>query len=279
MIDTKYFPPLRASTAEAIADLETLGCCSIAHAVASDRLERLRTTLDRCSNEDREASNAWFANGNQRVWALPGRDDIWLNLVVDELALDVATAVLGPDAILSSMTANIAMPGNRPQSLHADQGYMREPWPWPATVNVVWALDDFTPDNGGTRVVPGSHRIGCGPPDLDLPTVSVNVPAGSLLCIDGRVWHGTGANLTDRIRRGVFAYYCSPFLRQQENAIRSLPADVRGRLSPLQSRVLGFDIWEGLGTVNGLPQGWMGTGRRSGPIDPGCAPAGADRSR
>ena len=92
--------------------------------------------------------------------------------------------------------------------------------------------------------------------------------AGSLGFIDGRVWHGTSSNTTpNERRRGIFAYYCAPYLRQQENVFRSLDTVVRWALSPRMRKLLGYDIWYGLGTVDGIPREWLGTSQREGPVN------------
>ena len=89
-----------------------------------------------------------------------------------------------------------------------------------ACVNVLWMLCDVSEENGGTRLVPGSHLSGRQPtPEDDRPEdiVSAQAPAGSALIIDGRLWHGTGANRTDGDRLVVLTTFCGPQFRPQEN--------------------------------------------------------------
>ena len=68
---------------------------------------------------------------------------------------------------------------------------------------------------------------------------------------DGRIWHGTGANRTDAKRHVLLAYYCRPFVRQQENPFLSMSPDVEAGLSPGVRRLLGYKIWGTLGGVEG----------------------------
>ena len=86
---------------------------------------------------------------------------------------------------------------------------MTAPWPsWPLAVNVGWAVDDFTAENGATRVVPGSLQAGRGPEwGQDYPeAIALTCPAGSIFVMDGRVWHQTGPNTTQNVQRiGMFA--------------------------------------------------------------------------
>lgn len=258
---------VRSELDEALVDLEAFGCGVIEGVLPPEVTARLRSSvLDRAA-EDEARGDTWYSNGNQRVFMLLNRGVEFLELAEHPVADRVARHVLGEDYLLSSITANIARPGNVPQGLHADQQYVREPWPYPVTVQLVWMLDDFTLTNGSTRVVPGTHRLGVAPNTDDVSTTSVVGPAGSAVLVDGRLWHGAGQNNTDVPRIGILAYYCSPWLRQQENVFRSLDPKLRSSLTAAQRRLLGYDVWYGLGVVNGLPAAWMGRENRSGPVE------------
>ena len=118
--------------------------------------------------------------------------------------------------------------------LHSDQDYVPLPWPpFPLVANIIWMLDDFTEENGATRFIPGSHHedhTGWTPDVMNRrsgETVAVGGRAGSLVCLDGRVLHQTGANATiGQLRHGIIAYYCQPWIRQQENASLSILPEV-----------------------------------------------------
>lgn len=254
--------------AAAIADLETDGYCVVPRALPPDLLADLREGVMTAAAEDVADGTAWYSNGNQKLFMLLNRGAAFLRLAENDVIRAVTEHVLGPDRLLSSMTAVVTRPGNVPQLLHTDQQYVTPPWPHAFTVNAVCMLDAFTEENGGTRVVPGSHLLGRPPDSPDEPTVAIEGPAGSVAFLDGRLWHGSGRNTTTgETRRGILAYYCAPFLRQQENVFRSLRPDVRVALTPSQRRLLGYDIWSGLGAVDGIPRSWLGTDRRSGPTN------------
>ncbi len=82
--------------------------------------------------------------------------------------------------------------------LHADQIFVPEPWPAaPQGVNVAWCLDEFTAQNGGTRVVPRSHLRGRNPTPADADeSVPIEAPLGTMMVFESRVWHRTGSNTT-----------------------------------------------------------------------------------
>ena len=80
-------------------------------------------------------------------------------------------------------------------------------------------------------------------------TVAAEGPAGSILCFDGRVWHGTGANRTERPRHALLSYHCRPFIRQQENFVLGLDPAIRAAERPALLNRLGWATWAGLGRV------------------------------
>jgi ectoine hydroxylase-related dioxygenase (phytanoyl-CoA dioxygenase family) len=254
--------------AQAKRDLDKNGYCVITDVLGSKKSAALKTRIKAIAERERVEGTAWTSNGNQKCFMLINHGSEFLDLVEHPVALDFAREQLGPDPLLSSVVASIARPGNVQQQLHADQQYVPEPWSYVFSMNVVWALDDFTQENGATVVVPGSHRFGRAP-ELDAgPLHSIVGPAGSMIVLDGRIWHAAGANRTaDRNRMAVLSHYCAPFIRQQENVFRSLDPAIRHRLTPSQRKLLGYDIWSGLGLVNGVPRDWGDRPVRSGPTN------------
>jgi ectoine hydroxylase-related dioxygenase (phytanoyl-CoA dioxygenase family) len=234
--------------------------------LSAGEVQSLSSALDALAADERDAGTAWFSHRNQRVFNLVRKGPAFLALIDHPVALAIVHRQLGEHALLSSLTANIASPGNTEQPLHADQGYIPLPWVRAEVVNLIWVLDSFTSLNGATRVIPGSHLSHAAPPSDDAPTVPIEAPGGSVVCMDGRLWHGSACNRGLTPRRALFAYYCRPYIRQQENFSRSLESRIRDALNPTQRELLGFDIWLGLGSVDGLPTEWMDGRERIGPV-------------
>ena len=126
------------------------------------------------------------------------------------------------------------------QSLHRDMPYVENT---PLSVNVVWMLDDFTVENGATRVVPGSHkrREGPEPNRVYEDEITAIAPAGTLLLFDTHTWHGGGANHTDRLRRGFHVHYCRSWVKPQRDHPRSIDEETMRDASPLFIRLLGYN--------------------------------------
>lgn len=214
---------------------------------------------------------------NQRVWMIVNKGPCFVDLLSKEPVLHLVRALLGECFQLSSHGANIARKGGVPMPLHTDQWWMpapveadvnpmpvgsirRDAAPVPpaaepaliapcACVNVLWYLRDFSEKTGSTRVVPGSHLFGYQPP-ADYPeteTVSVAGKAGTVLVIDGRIWHGTGANATDNDRLTVLTTFCGPQYRPQENYFVGTSPEVLANADEHLRTMLGYRIWHGYG--------------------------------
>ena len=115
----------------------------------------------------------------------------------------------------------------------------------------MWALDDFTADNGATRLIPRSHRWVDEVAD-ESHTIQALMPAGSVMFYLGSLVHGGGANRTDKPRLGVVLEYVASWLRPQENHYLAVPRDVVARLPERLQELLGYNIYPPfLGYVDG----------------------------
>ncbi len=241
------------------ADLAEMGYCLLENALSPEKVRAIRSRIvELAEAEEADGTDYIYEGGaNQRVWTLLNKGDEFADLALDPAVTDLMNHLLGFGFLLSNIDANIAGPGGKPMFLHADQSFAPPPWPpWPMVANAMWMLDDFTAENGATRVRPGSHLKSEGPvPTLDdSATLPVTGSAGTVMVFDGRLWHQTGANVTNGERRhGILAYYCRPFVRTQENWFLSIdPAvlDRRPELRPL----LGYELYLSLGMVDGMPR-------------------------
>ncbi len=247
-------PPLRgrAELEAATADLAQFGYCILEQALSADAVAALRARVDEQAAGEVAAGCGFVEAGiNQRIWMLPNKGRIFRDLVLGPLVERMMGELLGPRFLLSSLTANIARPGGAPMRLHSDQGYVDFWTEKPLVANLLFMLDDFTERNGATRLVPGSHQVRTLRSWTPEETVPAEGPAGSVVVFDGRLVHGTGANLTERDeRRAVLAYHCRPFVRQQENFFLGLDPAIRASERPAFLARLGFEIWAGLGRTN-----------------------------
>lgn len=158
------------------------------------------------------------------------------------VVLGVLDRVIGQYQL--SAPAGIAIgPGEPEQVLHPDDAIYPLPRPHPPIVfSVMWPLDDFTQENGATRIVTGSHLWGERQPGPETKAVSLEVPAGDALFYTGSVWHGGGSNKTDRDRLGVVMHYCASWLRPVENHVLVVPPSLARTLPTRLQELLGYNI-------------------------------------
>jgi len=186
---------------------------------------------------------------NIRIYDLLEYSPVFADLVVHPAVIGYVSHLLDADLSVSNFSANIALPGSRSMNAHNDQStVMPEPWITRYTMNAIWCLDDTEEVNGATRYLPGSHRFTTFaevPDDPAAHMVAFEASAGSVILMDGRLWHTSGANTTEsRERALLFALYARSFLRHQNNWGRALSREVKGQLSPQLKE------WLGLGTGN-----------------------------
>ena len=254
---------LTADLQAAKQDLDEFGYCLVEGLLPPERVAEVRARLvEIAAAEVEDGTDYVYENGaNQRVWTLLNKGDCFVELALDPVVNDLMGELLGGDFLLSNLDANIAGPGGNPMFIHADQSFVPEPWPpYPLVANAMWMLDDFTAENGATRVTPGSHQFQRQPPFTvaDDETQPVCGPAGTVMVFDGRLWHQTGRNTTAGERRhGILAYYCRPFMRQQENWFLSIDPAVLERSPARLRHLLGYDNYFSLGMVDGMPRTGM----------------------
>jgi hypothetical protein len=189
---------------------------------------------------------------NIRVFNLLDIDPVFRDLIRHPRALALVTSLLGEAFLISNFTANIARPGARSMALHSDQALVApEPWLRPWAMNIIWCLTDVRFENGATLFLPGSHLYterSQLPPDSASRMRPFEAPAGSIIAMEGRVWHTSGANVTpDEDRALLFGYYSADFLRPQVNWNTLLSASVQEGLDPQMRRWLGLEAEANVG--------------------------------
>ena len=192
--------------------------------------------------------NTFLGERTRRLFNLLGRDRLFEQIPLHPAVLPLAEAVLDRELLLSSLTAIEMQPGETEQPIHADDGSIAVQRPHaPFNCTAIWALSDFTAENGATRVVRGSHlfdrRPGPGEqPECELATM----PAGSALVYHGSLWHGGGANRSGAPRLGVVVNYCAGFLRQEECQLLALPRERVADFDPRLRAMVGYGLYRGL---------------------------------
>jgi ectoine hydroxylase-related dioxygenase (phytanoyl-CoA dioxygenase family) len=186
--------------------------------IDTDLVDALTADLLRLEHELQivPADNLFEGHHTTRIYNLLAHGHLYEQVPVYPKVLEVVERVLDPGLLISSLSSIAIGPGESAQMLHADDQMIPLPRPHTQIIcNTMWALTDFTDENGATRVVPGTH-LADQPPDpfASHPTVPAEMARGSVLIFVGSLWHGGGANHTDQRRVGVAMNYCAGFLRQ-----------------------------------------------------------------
>jgi fumagillin biosynthesis dioxygenase len=189
---------------------------------------------------------------NVRVFYLLELDKTFRELITHPTALEMVKAVVGEDFLISNFTANIARPGSGSMALHSDQSIVvPEPWNEAWALNVIWCLTDVYADNGATLFIPGSNSYTSRKevPDNAAELLKpFEAKAGSIILMDGRVWHTSGKNVTRDVDRALlFGYYTKPFLRQQVNWTAKLGDELKRELLEGDEQGRRLYDWLGLG--------------------------------
>ncbi|MEO7729844.1 MAG: phytanoyl-CoA dioxygenase family protein [Kofleriaceae bacterium] len=195
------------------------------------------------------ASNVFEGVRTTRIYNLLAHGASYQPVAVHDRVLPIVEGVLDRGCLASSLSSIAIGPGEAAQPLHADDQLIPLPKPHPSIIcNTMWALTDFTIENGATRFVPGSHRAERSPMPFgeQVETRAAEMPAGSVLVFDGSIWHGGGANQTTERRLGLAMNYCAGFLRQQENQQLGIPLAVARTFGPRLRKLVGYGLYRQL---------------------------------
>ncbi|MFN0096885.1 MAG: phytanoyl-CoA dioxygenase family protein [Dehalococcoidia bacterium] len=246
---------LQMGTATVDAAFEALdrdGFVIIEGALTAEEVAAKKAELHRILEVTPSGRNNFEGFETRRVYALFAKTRAFDEPATVPVVLGVLDRVLG-NYVLSAPQAIQIGPGESRQALHRDDVVYPLARPHQElVVNTMWAIDDFTEENGATHVIPGSHRWAPErTPEQEHPTMRATMPAGSVMIFLGDVFHGGGANATDRPRLGVILEYCVGWIRQQENQYLAVPRDVVRTLPERLQRLLGYDVWpDFLGVVD-----------------------------
>lgn len=226
------------------------GYTIVRDAFDADLAKALDADIDRLERElgIRMGGNGFEGRATTRVYNLLALGELYAQIPVHPVVLPLMHHLLGPGCLVSSLSSITIHPGETAQPIHADDQVIGIAKPHRAvTANSMWAVTDFTEANGATRIIPGSHLADHSPTyGQHYDSICAEMPAGSILVWDGGLWHGGGANSTDRKRRGIAMNYCAGFIRQQENQQLGIPLDTVRRFSPELQELCGFGVYKGL---------------------------------
>ena len=246
--------PNDASMSEILCAIEAHGGAIVRDFLAPAALQRLaadmRAQLATSTAGSKEEHPLWrifHGHKTTRFCGLAAKSDAFVELLLDERLEAYADHFLLPQCghyWLNTGQMMILAPGERSQLLHRDaSNWPHFPWPMPeVTVSCMFALSDFTRENGATQVAPGSHRWE-DPERLPTPAeiTQAVMPAGSVLLYTGNVIHAAGENrTTSDVRFGMHLSWVLGWLRPEECHYMAVPIETARRLPERVQALLGY---------------------------------------
>jgi ectoine hydroxylase-related dioxygenase (phytanoyl-CoA dioxygenase family) len=226
------------------------GWVVVPEAVDPDLCDQIGADLLRLERSLRvvPADNSFEGLNTVRIYNLLVHGSLYQQIPIDPIILPIVERVLDRGLLISSLSSIAIGPGEAAQLIHADDQLIPLPKPHPPIIcNTMWAITDFTEQNGATRLIPGSHRAEGSPdPRQRYDSLPAEMNKGSVLIWVGSLWHGGGANRTDARRVGIAMNYCAGFVRQQENQQLGIPLEIVRNFPRRLQELCGYSIYNGL---------------------------------
>jgi ectoine hydroxylase-related dioxygenase (phytanoyl-CoA dioxygenase family) len=221
------------------------GCAVVDRVASSEQIAKLLAELEPYERANAAGSDDFAGRRTKRTGALIARSPTARDFVMHGAVLGTVARVLGhASGFQLHLTQLISIgPGEPMQTIHRDQ-WAFDFFPFPngyeVQCNTIWAISDFSAENGATRVIPGSHRYAERLKFVEEQTEPAEMSAGSVLFYTGSLYHGGGANRSQSVRRGLNLTYNLAWLRQEENQYLACPIEVARTLPEPLLRLMGY---------------------------------------
>lgn len=236
--------PAHASIDEIMRVLDADGALILDGLLSPEETDAVAAELKPFVEATRPGQDGFSGYKTTRTGALVARSPRTRPLVVDPRVRAICDRVLLPNCERYQLHLGQViriMPGQGAQAIHRDR------WAWGTylkdiepQLNTIWALNDFTRENGATQVAPGSQTWVHGREALPEEIAYAEMKRGSALIYTGTVLHGGGANVADHDRLGLNITYALGWLRQEENQYLSCPPEIARTLDPDLQALIGY---------------------------------------
>jgi ectoine hydroxylase-related dioxygenase (phytanoyl-CoA dioxygenase family) len=234
--------PASVSADEVAATLDRDGVAVVDRVVPGELMDEVAGEIRPWMEATPCGPDEFSGRRTRRTGGLIARSPKCRDLVMHPLVLSTVPKALGKATSFQlHLTQVIAIGPSEPaQMIHRDQwGFDFFPFPkgYEVQCNTIWAMTEFTAQNGATRVIPGSHRYDDRLRFTEEDTEPAEMAKGSVLFYTGSIYHGGGANRSDATRCGINITYSISWLRQEENQYLSVPLEI-ARTLPVELLML-----------------------------------------
>ena len=239
--------PASASADEICAALADDGCVVVERVVRPEVMDEVAHELRPFAEKTPLGPDDFSGRRTRRTGGLIARSPKSRDLVMHPTVLGAVGKMLGhATSFQLHLTQIISIgPGEPAQTIHRDQwafDFFPFPRGYEVQCNTIWAMTDFTEENGATRVIPGSNRFDDKLRFTEADTEPAEMTKGSVLFYTGSIYHGGGANRSKNIRSGINITYNVSWLRQEENQYLSVPLEIARTLPVDLLRLMGYRL-------------------------------------
>jgi ectoine hydroxylase-related dioxygenase (phytanoyl-CoA dioxygenase family) len=191
-------------------------------------------------------SDDFSGRQTRRTGALIARSRAARQIAMNPTVLEAVGRVIHAQKYQLHLTQVISLwPGQGGQPMHRDQ-WAWDQFPFPpgkeVEVSAIWAMSEFTEENGATHVLPGSHLDSDHLKHKRRESVQAVMRRGSVILYTGSVYHAGGTNRSDAVRHALQFVYCAAWLRQEENQYLSTPPEIARELPDDLLKLMGYDL-------------------------------------
>ncbi|KIW29162.1 uncharacterized protein PV07_04998 [Cladophialophora immunda] len=185
--------------------------------------------------------NSFEGLNTNRIYSLLNKSRVFDKFVILPRVLALNDFFLDQGYLLSAFHTISINPGEQAQALHHDDGYIQFPRPrLPFGAAIMVAFDEYTAQNGATRIIPGSHKWDSSRRGTPEETIPALCPEGGVVYFISTLWHGGGANVSDKPRQSATVQYCQPYIRPIENQILAVDPRKLDSIPPRIVEMMGY---------------------------------------
>jgi len=238
--------PNTASVDEVVQLLRTDGYAIVENLASPEVMDAIEAEMRPHMEATSFGRDNYLGKKTKRTGALIARSPTSHQLIQHPLVLQACAGLLHKSSRFQLQLTQIisVYPGSPAQKLHQDEtiwDFFPFPLDYHPQCSLLWAMSDYTEENGATRIVPGSQADKGRKYTIE-ESLAAEMPRGSALFYTGKVFHGAGENRTDGVRRALNVTYAAGWLRQEENQYLTTPIEVARTLPDSLLKLMGYQM-------------------------------------